>query len=115
MLAPITKQICPIIFLRRSLRLNARLISDNSFSRPSPPQLPRELQLEFEELQKQSENLPNPALSAAPPTPIPVEKEGDVHVNPITGEQGGPKTEPVGRWGGEGEGDWSFKGRVSDF
>ena len=40
------------------------------------------------------------------------EFEGDV--NPVTGEQGGPKREPVGRWG-EDDGDWSFKGRVSDF
>lgn len=86
-----------------------------TFSRPSPPQLPRELQIEFEELQKQSESLPNPALSTTPPPATPVTTEGDITINPITGERGGPKTEPVGRWGKDSEGDWSFKGRVSDF
>ncbi|KAF5392857.1 hypothetical protein D9757_000832 [Collybiopsis confluens] len=87
--------------------------SIGNFARPSPPQLPREMQLEFEELQKQSENLPNPAVSTSPPPETPVKSEGGENLNPITGERGGPKTEPVGRWGSEG--DWSFKGRVSDF
>ncbi|KAI6245951.1 Succinate dehydrogenase assembly factor 4, mitochondrial [Erysiphe necator] len=41
------------------------------------------------------------------------EFEGDR--NPVTGEIGGPKTEPV-RWGSDGErGDWSYNGRVTDF
>lgn len=35
--------------------------------------------------------------------------------NPVTGEIGGPKTEPI-RWGSNGErGDWSYNGRVTDF
>ena len=38
----------------------------------------------------------------------------DGDINPATGERGGPKREPVQRWIEE-EGDWSFKGRVSDF
>ncbi|KAG5461696.1 MAG: protein FMP21, mitochondrial precursor [Olpidium bornovanus] len=36
------------------------------------------------------------------------EFEGDV--NPTTGEVGGPKTDPL-----KHKGDWSFKGRVTDF
>lgn len=41
------------------------------------------------------------------------EFEGDV--NPLTGEVGGPKNEPL-RWGSTGErGDWSYNGRVTDF
>lgn len=41
------------------------------------------------------------------------EFEGDI--NPVTGEVGGPKNEPL-RWGsGEGRGDWSYNGRVTDF
>jgi hypothetical protein len=41
------------------------------------------------------------------------EFEGDV--NPITGEVGGPKNEPL-RWGSTGDrGDWSYNGRVTDF
>ena len=43
----------------------------------------------------------------------PPEFEGEV--NPKTGEVGGPKNEPL-RWGsGEGRGDWSYNGRVTDF
>lgn len=42
--------------------------------------------------------------------PVTPDFEGDV--NPSTGERGGPKKEPVGQWA---EGDWSYKGRVSDF
>lgn len=38
------------------------------------------------------------------------EFEGEV--NPVTGEVGGPKNEPL-RWGGTG--DWSYNGRVTDF
>jgi hypothetical protein len=38
------------------------------------------------------------------------EFEGDV--NPVTGEVGGPKNEPL-RWGHTG--DWSYNGRVTDF
>ena len=47
--------------------------------------------------------------------PLRAEFAGDV--NPRTGERGGPKREPVGRWGADpdGGGEWSFKGRVSDF
>lgn len=40
----------------------------------------------------------------------PPEFEGDR--NPVTGEVGGPKNEPL-RWGGKG--DWSYNGRVTDF
>jgi hypothetical protein len=41
------------------------------------------------------------------------EFEGDI--NPVTGEVGGPKNEPL-RWGSTGErGDWSYNGRVTDF
>jgi hypothetical protein len=41
------------------------------------------------------------------------EFEGDR--NPVTGEVGGPKNEPL-RWGSTGaKGDWSYNGRVTDF
>lgn len=41
------------------------------------------------------------------------EFEGEI--NPVTGEVGGPKNEPL-RWGSTGErGDWSYNGRVTDF
>lgn len=42
----------------------------------------------------------------------PVEPEFEGDVNPRTGEVGGPKNEPL-RWGATG--DWSYKGRATDF
>ncbi|KAF8219934.1 hypothetical protein L208DRAFT_1417448 [Tricholoma matsutake] len=90
-----------------------------NLNRPSPPPLPREQQREFEEL---LQNAQTPLAAEAEAVldvhpdarkPLKAEFEGDV--NPMTGEEGGPKREPVGRWGEDLGGDWSFKGRVSDF
>lgn len=89
-------------------------MSSLPLARPSPPPLPRGQQREFEELQRAAQG----SLSSAPDvhpdarTPPTAQFEGDV--NPNTGEHGGPKIEPVGKWVTDG-GDWSFKGRVSDF
>ncbi|KAH9929510.1 uncharacterized protein BXZ73DRAFT_47929 [Epithele typhae] len=91
--------------------------------RPAPPPLPREAQREFEELVRAAqaplsasssvrEEEAQMAMHPDARAPLKAEFEGDV--NPMTGEQGGPRREPVGKWG-EDEGDWSFKGRVSDF
>ncbi|KAG0367839.1 hypothetical protein BC939DRAFT_464252 [Gamsiella multidivaricata] len=63
-------------------------------------------QAEFEQLIKNAESAPSTSHPDAK-TPVPTEFEGDT--NPTTGEVGGPKREPV-RFG-----DWSFKGRVTDF
>ncbi|KAF8976299.1 putative mitochondrial protein, conserved [Entomortierella lignicola] len=63
-------------------------------------------QAEFERLIKNAESQPATSHPDAK-TPVPDEFEGDT--NPTTGEVGGPKREPV-RFG-----DWSFKGRVTDF
>lgn len=99
-------------------RLFIRKISMNN---PSPLPLPREDQREFEELLRKAQTPLAPSAAHEPEVdlaihpdalkPIKPNFEGDV--NPVTGEQGGPKQEPVGQWGDEG--DWSFKGRVSDF
>jgi hypothetical protein len=95
------------------------LLRSNSMSRPSPPRLAQTQQREFEELHRAVQELgPTEhaeaewALHPDAPRPIPLEFEGNV--NPVTGEEGGPKQEPVRRWG-EDHGDWSLKGRVSDF
>lgn len=53
-------------------------------------------------------------ISLHPDARKPLTPEFDGDVNPRTGEQGGPKREPVRKWSDDG-GDWSFKGRVSDF
>ncbi|KAG9061684.1 putative mitochondrial protein, conserved [Linnemannia hyalina] len=63
-------------------------------------------QAEFEQLVKNAASTPATSHPDAQ-TPVPDEFQGDT--NPTTGEVGGPKREPV-RFG-----DWSFKGRVTDF
>ncbi|KAF7321609.1 Protein fmp21, mitochondrial [Mycena kentingensis (nom. inval.)] len=87
-----------------------------TFSRPAPIPLPRAQQAEFEALQRAaaatSSGGDDPTLHPDARKPLKPDFEGDV--NPQTGEQGGPKQEPVKQWR-NGEGDWSFKGRVSDF
>ncbi|KAL1647925.1 hypothetical protein SLS61_007193 [Didymella pomorum] len=74
------------------------------------PDSSSEPEIRFEngkDIKKGEEFHPNMRRGAPP------EFEGDV--NPKTGEVGGPKNEPL-RWGsGEGRGDWSYNGRVTDF
>jgi hypothetical protein len=94
-----------------------RRVSINS---PAPPTLPLEEQRELEELLRKaqtpfasSNDQADPTLH--PDTRIPIKPEFEGEINPNTGEQGGPKREPVARWSADPGGDWSFKGRVSDF
>ena len=95
----------------------------SNINHPAPPSLPREQQREFENLVRTAKtplSVPTTkgevevelALHPDARLPLKVEFEGDV--NPRTGEEGGPKREPVARWA-VGDGDWSFKGRVTDF
>ncbi|CAO3571530.1 unnamed protein product [Mortierella alpina] len=72
---------------------------------PIPLGSPKD-QAEFEQLVKDAAATPATSHPDAK-TPVPDEFVGDT--NPSTGEVGGPKREPV-RFG-----DWSFKGRVTDF
>jgi hypothetical protein len=97
-----------------------RRISSN-INHPAPPPLPREQQREFENLIRAagaplsvSSALAEAELALHPDARQPLKAEFEGDINPKTGEQGGPKREPVGRWAGS-DGDWSFKGRVSDF
>lgn len=107
----------PILSTSRSMSSH-----NDPLNRPSPPPLPRADQREFEELVRKAQT---PAISLSKTDieaelalhpdarkPLVAEFEGDT--NPSTGEQGGPKREPVRQWTEDG-GDWSFKGRVSDF
>lgn len=111
--------LCPSTLFRLFAATPYRRMSTN-MHRPSPPSLPRELQREFEELQR---NVQTPLATADvevdltrhPDAPKPIKPDFEGDVNPTTGEEGGPKREPVGRWGADPGGDWSFKGRVSDF
>ncbi|CAL1707051.1 unnamed protein product [Somion occarium] len=86
-------------------------------NRPSPPSLPRAQQQEFEKLFRKAQTpLAHDGsgdLAVHPDARPPVVPEFEGDVNPVTGERGGPKREPVKKWGHEG--DWSHKGRVSDF
>lgn len=86
-------------------------------NRPGPPPLPAADQREFEELIKKAAHPAQQTLTGsvdvegrhpdAPRSPAPA-FEGDV--NPLTGEKGGPKREPV-----RPNSDWSFNGKVTDF
>ncbi|KAF8664355.1 hypothetical protein AX16_000727 [Volvariella volvacea WC 439] len=100
--------------------LFARTMARTPLNRPSPPPLPPQEQREFEELLRKAQtplaqDSQSPEdMGLHPDARRPIEPEFTGDVNPVTGEQGGPKREPVGRWSEDG-GDWSFKGRVSDF
>lgn len=90
--------------------------SRNPYDRPSPPSLPAAEQREFEELVRRAQTplaFPEAELAMHPDARPPLAPEFEGDVNPLTGERGGPKREPVRRW--TEEGDWSYKGRVSDF
>jgi hypothetical protein len=86
-----------------------------NLSRPAPPPLPREQQREFEKLIRKTQAPSSGETTLLhPDAPEPLKPDFPGNINPKTGEEGGPKREPVGRWSTEG-GDWSFKGRVTDF
>ena len=83
--------------------------------------LPKQDQREFEEMLREAQTASTQEeevdLALHPDARKPVVPDFEGEVNPATGEHGGPKKEPVAQWTEEGgnSGDWSFKGRVSDF
>lgn len=90
----------------------------SALNRPSPPPLPRDEQREFERLQRAAQSArPDVEIELAlhPDARKPLKPDFEGDTNPLTGEQGGPKAEPIRKWVDEDHGDWSFKGRVSDF
>ncbi|KAJ7188169.1 hypothetical protein C8R46DRAFT_878980 [Mycena filopes] len=101
-----------------SIRVFSTIRRYSSLSRPAPIPLPRKQQREFEDLQRAAQtplankNVSDNDLKLHPDAREPLKAEFEGDINPATGEQGGPKREPVGRWV---EGDWSYKGRVTDF
>jgi hypothetical protein len=111
------------LYLPSAFALSARRGTSSNINRPAPPSLPKEEQREFENLFRAAQtplSVPTSkgkaeaelALHPDVRQPLKAEFEGDV--NPKTGEEGGPKREPVGKWA-DSDGDWSFKGRVTDF
>ncbi|KAK1924388.1 hypothetical protein DB88DRAFT_490215 [Papiliotrema laurentii] len=91
----------------------------SSFTKPGPPPLPAQEQAEFDALLKA-----NASIGATPAATAPSEdllqhpdvrrgpkKDFEGDVNPQTGEQGGPKTDPFKA----GNNDWQYGGRVTDF
>lgn len=84
-----------------------RFYADFKMTRPGPPPLPAEEQAEFEKLQAEAEKRARVLNrhSAAPEN----NNEFEGNVNPVTGEVGGPKQDPLRH------GDYSFNGRVTDF
>lgn len=98
---------------------DVRQFSESMFNRPSPPPLPAHEQREFEDLLRAAST---PAADAAtaeirlqagegqhPDARKPPAADFVGEVNPRTGEEGGPKTEPLKH------GDWSYGGRATDF
>ncbi|KAI1311615.1 putative mitochondrial protein, conserved [Mortierella claussenii] len=99
--------------LRRTASSTVVLCHDRPYSSGLRPKGPGPIpledardQAEFERLIKNAESGP---ATYHPDAKMPVPQEFDGDTNPETGEVGGPKREPV-RFG-----DWSFKGRVTDF
>lgn len=115
----------------RRLPVGLRFKSSN-LGQPSvgPPKLPREQQEEFEALQKLANSqaaideynrqIEETGVASSEVASLATdigthpqylktipEFEGDV--NPVTGERGGPKQDPLRH------NDWSFNGRVTDF
>jgi len=111
------------LYLPSAFSLSARRGTSSNINRPAPPPLPKEEQREFEKLFRAAQApLSVPAskgeaeaeLALHPDVRQPLKAEFAGDVNPKTGEEGGPKREPVGKWA-DSDGDWSFKGRVTDF
>lgn len=105
-----------------SIRLRQPFIRHVSMNRPAPLPLPRKQQREFEELLRKAQTPlapstlhDSPNLAVHPDARQPVKPEFDGDMNPTTGETGGPKREPITHSAADPGGDWSFKGRVSDF
>ena len=108
----------------RPAQTTRRNLSNSPLNRPSPPPLPPKEQREFEELVRAAA-MPaaSSASDGAAAAQARVEKGDELHpdarrtpppefegdTNPVTGEVGGPKREPIRH------GDWSFGGRASDF
>lgn len=113
--------------LVRSTTYSVRCLSGIPLNRPGPPPLPPKEQQEFEELVRAAQTpaaSTNTAVASEaaalqariakgeelhPDARRPLEPEFEGDTNPITGEVGGPKREPLRH------GDWSYGGRASDF
>ncbi|KAL7665658.1 Succinate dehydrogenase assembly factor 4, mitochondrial [[Candida] zeylanoides] len=101
-------------------RVSLRSYSKLGEVMPGPIRLPKEEQEEFEKLQKiatsqaaiDEYNKGNNPESVGTFSPVAFktipEFEGDT--NPVTGEVGGPKQDPLRH-----PNDWSYNGRVTDF
>jgi len=78
--------------------------------RPSPPPLPPQDQKLFLQSIKQATQPPSSAADDIHPhARAPLRPDFEGNVNPATGEEGGPKQEPLKH------GDWSYGGRATDF
>lgn len=111
------------------LRSRVRSLSGSLLNRPAPPPLPPKEQREFEELVRAaaapaSSSNPNSAIASEvselqariakgeelhPDARKPLKPEFEGDTNPVTGEIGGPKRDPLRH------GDWSYGGRITDF
>ncbi|WFD26480.1 hypothetical protein MNAN1_001463 [Malassezia nana] len=107
-----------VLRVHRTVTTSALVASDAPFSRPGPIPLSKEEQKEFERLVREKEqslpfadtNQEGQSTNAHPDARQKADAEFEGDVNPVTGEVGGPKTDPL-RWNAE----WTFGGRATDF
>ncbi|GJJ09061.1 hypothetical protein Clacol_003283 [Clathrus columnatus] len=90
--------------------------SSSPFLTPKPPPLPPKEQKEWEESMRRRQlseaSTLDDDLNSHPDARKPVTPDFEGDTNPVTGEIGGPKKEPLA-WGANGE--WTFGGRATDF
>ena len=91
------------------------------YVRPGPPPLPSKEQREWEEQIRRRQQPVAYAdeaveeeekLQLHPDARRPIQPDFEGDTNPVTGEIGGPKKEPL-QWGAQGE--WTYGGRATDF
>lgn len=111
---------CDILLLRHSSNSS----SSSPHVRPGPPPLPAQQQKEWEELIRRSQAPAAPTATSTsrteteaqlqlhPDARRPIQPDFEGETNPVTGEIGGPKKDPL-RWGATGE--WTYGGRATDF
>ncbi|EPQ30400.1 uncharacterized protein PFL1_01926 [Pseudozyma flocculosa PF-1] len=97
---------------RRALS-TTRCASSGKFDRPGPPPLPAKEQREFERLVKDKQNslqFTSAEEQFHPDARKKPQPDFEGETNPVTGEVGGPKKDPLTY-----EKEWTYGGRATDF
>jgi len=107
--------------ISRSVRGRYYSSAPPPYLKPGPPPLPSKEQREWEEqIRRRQQPAAHPEeiakeeekLTLHPDARRPIKPDFEGDTNPVTGEIGGPKKEPL-QWGAQGE--WTYGGRATDF